>query len=187
MTVISGPSGSGKTTLMNMMLGLQTPPLGQLRFRGNPIEEITSANILSNVAATPQLSRIFAGTLRENLSLGAEGEPDDRLLLEIVNGLGLNNLRQNEAGSILDIQLGIQGHDISGGEQQRISLGRAIARKKPILVIDEPTTGLDDSLIKEIIPYIRSQCETLIMISHDRRVIQKADNLIDLSPGASSV
>ncbi|MDP9877800.1 ABC-type transport system involved in cytochrome bd biosynthesis fused ATPase/permease subunit [Variovorax boronicumulans] len=179
--VISGRSGIGKSTLVTMMLGLQEPKSGQLHFSGEPVTSASSEAILASVAVAPQLPRIFSGTLRENLLLGATQDTDDAFLMGIINELELGNLRSEGIDSVLDARIGIQGHDLSGGEQQRISIGRALARRKQILLIDEPTTGLDDRLVKKVLLCIRSRCETLIMVSHDHRVLQMADQVIDVS------
>ncbi len=92
-------------------------------------------------------------------------------------------LDKNNECSILDYKLGNQNNIVSGGEKQRIALGRALARKTSIIILDEPTSSLDSERETRVIEYIRKKVETIIIVTHRQAIIDKADRVYEISQG----
>lgn len=101
----------------------------------------------------------------------------------LVYKLELHMLDKNNECSILDYKLGNQNNIVSGGEKQRIALGRALARKTSIIILDEPTSSLDSERETRVIEYIRKKVETIIIVTHRQAIIDKADRVYEISQG----
>lgn len=179
-TVIKGVSGRGKTSLMNAMLGLEPVAAGQILFYGTPISTHNSGNIIDQIAVAPQSAQVIGGTLRDNLCYGSTQDAiPDTFLMEILSVL---NCAEAASGRLmsLDTRFHARGQGLSGGERQRIAIGRAIARKKPVMILDEPTASLDLDNAKRIISYLYAHISTLIVISHDAHLQEMADEVLEL-------
>ncbi|MDF3934779.1 ATP-binding cassette domain-containing protein [Pseudomonas citronellolis] len=175
--VITGPSGLGKTTLINAMLSLKTDYKGSIDFFGENVRNLTSENILERVAVVPQHPFIFSGTIRENILYGATEHYMDEELERILKAL---NLYIGEP-SPLDIHVGGEHRQTSGGERQRISIARAVLRKKDIIILDEPTSALDLELEIKVLNFIKENSNTLIIVSHREAAMEFADEIVNLS------
>lgn len=164
---ITGPSGSGKTTLIETLAGLRAAPL-LLTVEGTPVSELTAAHLASQFALAPQSPQLIAGTIGDNLRLARPGVDDAAMwaalettcLAERVRGMrdGLNSL------------IGEAGGTLSGGEQKRLSLARALLAQRPWLVADEPSEGLDPATEADLVTRLDAWLDTtgtgLILVSH---------------------
>jgi ATP-binding cassette subfamily B protein len=177
--IISGKSGAGKTTLINILLGLEEADTGTTFYRGHPISEAVSEHILSEVSVAPQKPVLVSGTLEDNLLYGADNVCQKRLK-EIVELLGLT--RQGADGdALLATQIDVSGSGMSGGERQRIAIGRAILREKPTLILDEPTAALDERTALKIVEWLALRTPNLIIVTHDEKLKRKYGIKIELS------
>lgn len=182
-TVICGPSGNGKSSLLNLLLGLLRPDNGLIALNNINLGLLATKAITAEVAVAPQNPLILNGSLRDNLSFGCKQTPSEALLKELVNNLELQSLDKKNPHAILDYKLGNQNNSVSGGEKQRIALGRALARKTSIIILDEPTSSLDSAREARIFEYIRKRVETIIIVTHRQAIIDKADRVYEVSHG----
>ena len=180
MFALSAPSGFGKSTILQYLLGLDTPTEGDFYFRGYRINTELSASILEDVAVVPQKAVLVQGTIRDNILYGTDDIlPDDELFC-ILNSLGLIKEDCGEHFlAFLDRDINPLGSGLSGGEIQRLCIARALARKKKIIVLDEPTASIGEELAIKIITYIRQHCPTVIITTHNPRILELADHFFD--------
>ncbi|HHE8400073.1 TPA: ATP-binding cassette domain-containing protein, partial [Escherichia coli] len=180
MFALSAPSGFGKSTILQYLLGLDTPTEGDIYFRGYRINTELSASILEDVAVVPQKAVLVQGTIRDNILYGTDDIlPDDELFC-ILNSLGLIKEDCGEHFlAFLDRDINPLGSGLSGGEIQRLCIARALARKKKIIVLDEPTASIGEELAIKIITYIRQHCPTVIITTHNPRILELADHFFD--------
>lgn len=138
--LIEGPSGAGKTTLLNHIAGFLAPSAGEIRLNGIDLSKLTRLELHQLRAWLGQRPHLIPGTVRENLSL--DGPTDDQTLHQALQQAGLGDwIEQRAAG--LDLVLGPEGLGLSRGQIQRLCLARILVQHRPLLLLDEPTTGLD--------------------------------------------
>ena len=174
---ITGASGSGKSTLISALLGLHPPSSGQVMIEGRELGgELAPADWLGSVAYLSQHPFLFAGTVRENLTLGAEEDSmDEAGALELIQRLGLHEALGT---SPLDFQLYEGGSNLSGGQQQRLALIRALRLERPVLVLDEATSGLDGTARDAVLAVLEAYAaagagRTVLLVTHDADVRAK--------------
>ena len=188
MFALSAPSGFGKSTILQYLLGLDTPTEGDIYFRGYRINTELSASILEDVAVVPQKAVLVQGTIRDNILYGTDDIlPDDELFC-ILNSLGLIKEDCGEHFlAFLDRDINPLGSGLSGGEIQRLCIARALARKKKIIVLDEPTASIGEELAIKIITYIRQHCPTVIITTHNPRILELADHFLMVCQSLASL
>ena len=176
---IYGKSGSGKTTLINILLGLLEPSKGIVLIDSIDIKK----NIKSwqkNIGYVPQIIHLLNSSIKENINLGFF----DKNNITIKASLQLSqldnfvkNLKNKEKTSI-----GEDGVKISGGQRQRLGIARAIYRNPEVLILDEPTSSLDNETEEDFIKTIFSmkRKKTIIIVSHKDSVLKKCDRIIKL-------
>ena len=180
MFALSAPSGFGKSTILQYLLGLDTPTEGDIYFRGYRINTELSASILEDVAVVPQKAVLVQGTIRDNILYGTDDILTDDEMFCILNSLGLIKEDCGEHFlAFLDRDINPLGSGLSGGEIQRLCIARALARKKKIIVLDEPTASIGEELAIKIITYIRQHCPTVIITTHNPRILELADHFFD--------
>lgn len=185
---ILGTSGSGKSTLLNLFGGLDRPTAGEILFEGKSLRPLTSTEMsryrLRSVGMIFQTFNLIPTmTARENVELalafaGLGRSERRRRALELLDQVGLSN----RAGHLPS--------ELSGGEQQRVSIARAIANNPRILLADEPTGNLDSHRADEIMKLLdemrRRDGRTIILVTHDRELAnQYADRIIRLKDGST--
>ncbi|MDR6672686.1 thiol reductant ABC exporter subunit CydC [Xanthomonas sp. 1678] len=163
---ISGDSGSGKTTLSALLLRLWDPQQGSIRFAGVDLRDLAQAQWHQRIAWLPQGAPVFAGSVRDNLRLGA-ADADDATLQRALADVRLDAWLLEVGG--LDAWLGENGATMSAGQARRLALARALLRNAPLLVLDEPTEGLDvdtaQALLRDLTQALGQR--SLLLISHD--------------------
>ena len=181
-TAIIGASGAGKTTLAALLLGVWPPDSGMLRLCGTPYHELPQGAIQQAIAALPQGSVLFAGSIRENFARyrPACKEEDiraalrDAQLSEVVAALPQG----------IDTPLGEDACFLSGGQRGRLLTAIAIAGKEPVILLDEPTCGLDQktaaALMAALFAKVQETGQTLLTITHERTLVTKFQQTIEL-------
>lgn len=174
---ILGKTGSGKSTLLQLLVRNYDANQGKLFLAGKPIADYSENTLRSQFCFLTQRVHVFSDTLRQNLQFASAVNISDEKMIEVLNQVGLGKLLEQEQG--LDIWLGDGGRPLSGGEQRRLGLARILLNDAPILLLDEPTEGLDRETERQILRLILAHAEnkTLIMVTHRLTAIEQFDEL----------
>ena len=174
---ILGKTGSGKSTLLQLLVRNYDANQGELFLAGKPITDYSEDTLRSQFCFLTQRVHVFSDTLRQNLQFASAVNISDEKMIEVLNQVGLGKLLEQEQG--LDIWLGDGGRPLSGGEQRRLGLARILLNDAPILLLDEPTEGLDRETERQILRLILAHAEnkTLIMVTHRLTAIEQFDEL----------
>jgi ATP-binding cassette subfamily C protein CydD len=182
-TAVAGASGSGKSTLARLLAGLLQPENGMITVDGVDLRLIATKPWHARMAWVSQHPVFFKGTIRDNLLLAAPAA-DDRALGTALDAAGAAPfIEQLPEG--LDTPLGDRGAGLSGGELRRLAVARALLRKATLVVLDEPTAGLDRESELLVVQSIRRLAagRTVLAISHREAVIAAADRVALLNEG----
>ncbi|HEV3237271.1 MAG TPA: ABC transporter ATP-binding protein [Gemmataceae bacterium] len=178
-----GSSGSGKSTIANLILRLYDPTKGQVLIDNHDIRTLTLASVRAQISIVLQETLLFAASIRENIAYGAADATDDR----IENALRLANAQDfvEVMSDGLDSPIGERGTTLSGGERQRLAIARAMIRHSPILLLDEPTAGLDEENEQKVIKALENlaQGRTTLLITHDLALAARSDEIFYLEKG----
>ncbi|MFZ7143055.1 heme ABC transporter ATP-binding protein/permease CydC [Avibacterium avium] len=180
---ILGKTGSGKSTLLQLLVRNYNPAQGKIFLANQPIESYSEKSLRNQMCFLTQRVHIFSDTLRNNLQLANQQPISDEAMIDVLNQVGLGKLLEQEQG--LDQWLGDGGRPLSGGEQRRLGLARVLLNQAPILLLDEPTEGLDRETERQILRLILAHCQnkTLIMVTHRLTAIEQFDNLCIIDDG----
>ena len=172
---IIGPTGCGKSTLVEILLGFKNIQSGTIEMDGNEITNRDSYGWRKNFGYVPQDTYLIDGTLIENITLDKENlsKTNKENILQILKYLQLNDLANYE--EIFEKKVGSYGKKISGGQKQRIGLARTLFKNPEIIILDEPTSALNKEKSSKIIDFIIKLNKTLIMITHDEKLLDKFD------------
>ena len=178
-----GKTGCGKSTLLRLLTRQLEDHQGQILLDGHDVATYSEADLYSTIAVVPQRTHVFSATLRDNLRLAAP-EADDARLLTVIQETGLDRLAA-AGDDILDLWLGQGGIALSGGEQRRLAIARVMLREAPVLVMDEPSEGLDVVSEKELMDKVLNQYRkrTVIMITHKLSMLGKMDAVYRMESG----
>ncbi len=179
-----GKPGAGKTTLMRCLAGLSSASSGQILFDGLEIKDISAQDRAKWLAWKSQDPNLFAGTLEENLLVAGVIANDERF----VKALWASGLADEiKSGRMtLGMQLEEGGRNLSGGQRQKVALARTFAQPCRILLLDEPTLGLDpdgERLLAERLPQLLGENDVLIMTTHSAVMLAAAKRVIALDGG----
>lgn len=179
-----GPSGNGKSTIANLLLRLYDPQGGRAMVDGRDVREYTLESLRSQVSVVLQDSFLFAASVRENIVFGAGREVSDE---EVEAAARLANAHGFIQAMLdgYDTVLSERGSSLSGGQRQRIAIARAAIRAAPILVLDEPTTGLDEENEQQVNDALEklSEGRTTFVITHDLRFAARSDEILYIEDG----
>ena len=179
---IIGQTGAGKSTFLRILTGLDSPTKGSVYLDGHEISTIHPIEIRQNIGVMPQDPFLFSGTLKENIELSTPISKEK--LMELIKITGLEDLVK-KSGQGDGLQVGERGSNLSVGQRHLVALARALINNPPILILDEPTTGLDVGLEKTLISHMKQVLEnkTLIVITHRFAALDLVDRIIVLNQG----
>ncbi len=178
-----GPSGAGKSTLASLLLRLYDPTEGRIVLDGRDIREYKVASVRKQIGIVLQDNVLFGVSARDNIAYGYLDATDE----EIKAAARLANAHDfiSALPQGYDTILGERGATLSGGERQRIAIARAAIRQAPLIILDEPTTGLDkqnEQLVLEALDRL-TQSRTTFTIAHNLRTVEHADLILYLEEG----
>ncbi|PTP14653.1 cysteine/glutathione ABC transporter ATP-binding protein/permease CydC [Vibrio sp. 10N.286.51.C3] len=178
---IVGQTGSGKSTLIQLLTRYWDPKKGYISIAGIELTQWNESQLRESISVVSQRVDILNGTLRDNLLIAKPDANDDHLA-NILKDVGLEKLLENNA---LDSWLGDGGRQLSGGEKRRIGIARAILHDAPILLLDEPTEGLDKQTEQSIMALFEKHFEgkTVIFITHRLIGLESMDSIVLIEQG----
>ena len=178
-----GPSGSGKTTLLNLLLRFYEVSSGKILIDEVPISEVKLESLRQNIALVPQDTFLFDGTILENIGYGCPGATDAAIVAAAQKANAHEFITKIPKGYATPV--GEAGVKLSGGEQQRLSIARALLKDAPILVLDEATSSLDtqsEALIQESLTNLM-EGRTSFIIAHRLSTVVRADKILVIKDG----
>ncbi|MCP9483601.1 ATP-binding cassette domain-containing protein [Shimia sp. CNT1-13L.2] len=178
-----GPSGSGKSTLLAILAGTEMAYDGEVRIAGQDLRAFGERELRGLLTLVPQRSALVSGSILANLSLAKESLSRDEAEA-VLQAVQLDRVVENMGG--LDAELGESGGGLSGGETRRLVLARALLRHPKVLLLDEPTEGLDTQTAKNVLEGIRGWLPeaAIITASHRETEIAMAQRVVTLTPAA---
>ncbi|AKA07735.1 ABC transporter ATP-binding protein [Streptomyces noursei] len=178
-----GASGAGKTTVAKLLLRFYDPDRGTVRLDGHDLRDLSLDALRDNVAVLLQETLVLHGTVRDNIVYGRPGVGDAEIVAAARAADAHGFISQLPDG--YDTVVGQRGRLLSGGQRQRLAIARAMVRDAPLLVLDEPTTGLDAESGRRILHPLRRlmRGRTTILISHDLLTVRDATRILLLDHG----
>jgi ATP-binding cassette subfamily B protein len=178
-----GPSGAGKSTVAKLLLRFYDPAAGRILLDGRDLRDLSLRSLRENVAVLLQETLMFDGTVRENIACGKPGATDEEIVRAAKTADAHEFISALPQG--YDSLVGQKGRLLSGGQRQRIAIARAVIRDAPVLILDEPTTGLDAESGQRIMEPLRRLMagRTTIVISHDLITAREATSIAVLEHG----
>ncbi|MEI2680621.1 heme ABC transporter ATP-binding protein/permease CydC [Erwinia aphidicola] len=177
-----GRTGCGKSTLLQLLTRAWDPQHGTIQLNGQPLDQYSEADLRARTSVVTQRVHLFSSTLRDNLLLAAPDASDEQLSAALQQ-VGLEKLLENNQG--LNAWLGEGGRQLSGGELRRLGLARALLHGGDLMLLDEPTEGLDAKTEQQILALLRqvAQNKTLIMVTHRLRGLAHFDRICVMDSG----
>lgn len=181
-----GPSGAGKSTMVKLLLRFYDPASGWIMLDGNDLRDLRVTELRENIAVLLQETLVFDGTIRENI---AYGRPDASEA-EIIRAAQSADAHEFIMGlpDGYETSVGQKGRRLSGGQRQRLAIARAMIRDAPVLILDEPITGIDAASSERIMEPLRRlmRGRTTIVISHNLLTVREATCIVMLEGGRVS-
>ena len=176
-TSIVGHSGSGKTTLLRLLNRIISYDRGEILFQGQPLPTVDPIALRRQVIMLPQNPAIYRGNIRDNLLIGLKFSEkpmvSDDSLYKIMKLVKLKkDINQNS-------------ENLSGGEKQRVALGRILLMKPEVLLLDEPSSALDEDteqlIIEVLVQYTKSNGKTMVMVTHSKSIARQfSDEIVEI-------
>ncbi|EPK7361579.1 TPA: cysteine/glutathione ABC transporter ATP-binding protein/permease CydC [Kluyvera cryocrescens] len=178
---ILGRTGCGKSTLLQLLTRAWDPQQGSIKLNDMPLNSIDEPTLRRTMSLVPQRVHLFSATLRDNLLL-AKPDARDEALSEVLRRTGLEKLL-DDAG--LNAWLGEGGRQLSGGELRRLGIARALLHDAPLMMLDEPTEGLDATTESQILELLADvmRDKTLLMVTHRLRGLARFNQIIVMDNG----
>ncbi|BDT24282.1 cysteine/glutathione ABC transporter ATP-binding protein/permease CydC [Citrobacter freundii] len=178
---ILGRTGCGKSTLLQLLTRAWDPQHGEILINEQPISALSETTLRQSISVVPQRVHLFSATLRDNLLLAAPHASDDTLSAMLCR-VGLDKLLEGDG---LNAWLGEGGRQLSGGELRRLAIARALLHDAPLMLLDEPTEGLDATTESQMLELIGDAMrdKTVLMVTHRLRGLSRFDQIIVMDNG----
>lgn len=178
---VLGRTGCGKSTLLQLLTRAWDPRQGEIRFNDTPLVEFSESTLRKSVSVVPQRVHLFSATLRDNLLLASPNASDSELSA-MLEQVGLQKLLEGDG---LNEWLGEGGRQLSGGELRRLAVARALLHDAPLMLLDEPTEGLDATTESQILDLLAQvmKNKTVLMVTHRLRGLANFDQIIVMDNG----
>ena len=180
---IVGKSGAGKTTLLQLLMRFYDPQQGCIEYAGIDYKQFTSDQLMTQFAVLSQRSQLFSATVKENLLI-AKPAASELEIKQAINLAGLNKFIKRLPEGI-NTWVGENGAKVSAGEGRRIALARVYLKDAPVLLLDEPTEGLDRETENEVLNTLEqiAKDKTLILVTHRKAGLKLVDKIYEISEG----
>lgn len=178
-----GKMGSGKSTLSKLIAGMIEPTSGAILIDGIDVRQIDPADVRKNIGVMLQDSWLFSGTIRENIQMGFN-EYDDEHVLEICKVAGVDDFIGSHPKGY-DLEIKERGIGLSGGQKQTINLARSLLHKPEILLLDEPTSSMDQATEQKVITSLDKFCsdKTMLIVTHRNPILAMVDRIFVMENG----
>ena len=178
-----GKMGSGKSTLSRLIAGIYEPTEGAILIDGVDVRQIDPADIRKNIGIMLQDSWLFSGTIRENIQMGFN-EYDDDHLLRVCKIAGVDDFVGSHPKGY-DLEIRERGQGLSGGQRQTINLARSLLHDPNILLLDEPTSSMDQGSEKKVVEALKEVCagKTMLIVTHRNPIFTMVDRVFVLENG----
>ncbi|MDR5876027.1 peptidase domain-containing ABC transporter [Halomonas sp. CUBES01] len=179
LTLVVGPSGIGKSTFGRLASGIDVPDSGEVLLGGENIAQYEPHDVRTRIAYVPQEPYLFAGTVRQNLTLGDDEASDEAIERALRISAADQLVAQLPEG--LDTDVGERGSGLSGGQRQRIAIARSLVRGPKVIILDEPTSALDAQAQRQMAAELHKLKHetTLIIITHNPNIFGDSDQTVD--------
>jgi PrtD family type I secretion system ABC transporter len=180
---IIGPSGAGKSTLCRLLVGLDSPTVGEIRLDGSQLHHWDPAQLGRDIGFLPQDVEVFSGSVKENIA--RMQEVDDEEVLEAAALANAHEMIQHFSHGY-DTRIGEGGIRLSGGQRQRIGLARAVFRNPRLIILDEPNANLDQAgevALTGALGNLKAAGAALVIVGHRRSTLTQADRVLVLKEG----
>lgn len=176
---LTGPSGVGKSTLLLAVAGLHPVAKGRIMIGDTPVLDCEEAVLRKVVTLLPQRSALMTGSVADALRLAAP-DSDDETLWQVLEAVQLASVIRARQG--LDTPIGVRGDALSGGESRRLALARAMLRRPAVLLLDEPTEGLDDTTAMRVLDGVRGFLPhaAILIAAHREAEVEFAERIVPL-------
>jgi ABC-type bacteriocin/lantibiotic exporter with double-glycine peptidase domain len=180
---VLGPNGAGKSTLVSLVLGFYRPGSGRLLADGVPFDELDIRHLRRQIGVALQDPVLFPGTIRENIAFGRPGATDAEVASAAEAATAAAFIERLPSG--YETRIGDEGVGLSGGQRQRVAIARAVLGAPGLLVLDEPTTYLDEDGVAGLIERLEglSPTPTIMLVTHDPAVAAYASRVIEIRHG----
>ncbi|EDT23015.1 peptidase domain-containing ABC transporter [Clostridium perfringens] len=177
---IVGSSGSGKSTLLKLAACLYSATSGNIYYDKYNVEELNIYKLREKIGIVLQENVLFNGTFRDNITMGRDFSTEK--ILKSIEATDLKDFLDNFPLG-LETKISESGHNLSGGQRQKISIARTIISEPKIIFLDEPTSALDNNSEKNIMEYLLNMQATLVVVAHRLSTIQKFDKIVVMNQG----
>jgi ABC-type bacteriocin/lantibiotic exporter with double-glycine peptidase domain len=180
---LKGPNGMGKSTLVALVLGLYRPDAGRLLADGRPYDELDVRELRRNMGILLQDPVLFRGSVRDNIAYGADSAGDDEVAAAARAATADEVIEQLPDGYRTEV--GDDGGQISSGQRQRIAIARALMGKPPLIILDEPTSHLDEPTTVQLTRNLAALpwAPAVLLITHDPLVATSASRVLEMRDG----
>jgi ATP-binding cassette, subfamily B, bacterial len=179
---LTGPSGAGKSTLAALIARFHDPTHGRVLIDGRDLRDCSLEWLRAQIAVVLQDTVLFSGTVKDNIAYATDATDDE--IVDAAKAAAAHDFIERLPDGY-DTELGPQGAGLSGGQRQRLGIARTLLRNPPIIILDEPTTALDqdseDQVMEGLDRLMRGR--TCVLITHSARLASTADQIIELHHG----
>ena len=180
---IVGPSGAGKSTLAKLLLRFADPETGAIRLDGHDLRDLTLRSLREHVAILLQDAPLLDGTVRDNVAYGRPDATDDEIARALDGAAAIGLADELSAGT--GTRVGQRGRALSGGQRRRVAMARVLLQAAPVVVLDEPSSGLDADASRRLLGPLRRLMadRATVLITHDLALAAAADEVVVLEQG----